>query len=157
MSKEEKCSIPSLVPLGIAMDYRVNWNVHHIIRDFVQNFYDSIGCERFADEFQYEWEIEKDRMLHIKMRTFGHSFKHADAACPPYVVPAFRHKQFMNQCCQFLLSMIKSSWRYLYTTEHGLGSGERPSYPELLYVPLSFLSTNNWDFEPGHLSSDFGA
>lgn len=76
MSKEEKCSIPSLVPLGIAMDYRVNWNVHHIIRDFVQNFYDSIGCERFADEFQYEWEIEKDRMLHIKMRTFGHSFSY---------------------------------------------------------------------------------
>ncbi len=58
------------------MDYRVNWNVHHIIRDFVQNFYDSIGCEQFADEFQYEWEIEKDRMLHIKMRTFGHSFSY---------------------------------------------------------------------------------
>lgn len=76
MSKEEKYSIPSLVPLGIAMDYRVNWNVHHIIRDFVQNFYDSIGCERFADEFQYEWEIKKDRMLHIKMRTFGHSFSY---------------------------------------------------------------------------------
>lgn len=99
MYKEEKQAIPSLVPLGIAMDYRVNWNVHRIIRDFVQNFYDSIGYERFADEFQYEWEIipyqkpsgsvlqehdlgsdwkgiEKGRMLHIRMRTLGHSFSY---------------------------------------------------------------------------------
>lgn len=38
-----------------------------------------------------------------------------------------------------------------------MGSGERPSYPAHLYVPLSFLSTNNWVIEPGHLSSDFGA
>lgn len=32
-----------------------------------------------------------------------------------------------------------------------MGNGERPSYP----VPLSFLNANNWDFEPGHLSTCF--
>lgn len=46
-----------MIPLGIAMDYRVKWSMHRIIRDFVQNFYDSIGCERSAEEFQYEWEV----------------------------------------------------------------------------------------------------
>ena len=69
--------IPSLIPLGIAMDYRVKWSIHRIIRDFIQNFYDSIGYERLADEFQYEWDIvEKDKTLHIRMRTLGHSFSY---------------------------------------------------------------------------------
>lgn len=69
--------IPSLIPLGIAMDYRVKWSIHRIIRDFIQNFYDSIGYERLVDEFQYEWDIvEKDKTLHIRMRTLGHSFSY---------------------------------------------------------------------------------
>lgn len=66
----------SLIPLGIAMEYRVRWNMHRILRDFVQNFYDSIGMENFADEFQYEWEIVEEKQLHIKMKTFGHSFSY---------------------------------------------------------------------------------
>ncbi len=77
----------TLIPLGIAMDYRVHWNVHRIIRDFVQNFYDSVGYEHFADEFQYEWKILKEKSvplpcarkgtsLHIKMQTFGHAFSY---------------------------------------------------------------------------------
>ena len=39
-----------------------------------------------------------------------------------------------------------------YTTEHGVLSGERPSYPENLFVPSSFLRINNWDFESVHVS-----
>lgn len=86
--KAENDAIPSFVPLGIAMDYQVRWNVHRIIRDFIQNFYDSIGYEHFADEFQYEWEIyeqdedsayhssQRREKLHIRMRTRGHSFSH---------------------------------------------------------------------------------
>lgn len=86
--KIENDVIPSFVPLGIAMDYQVRWNVHRIIRDFMQNFYDSIGYEHFADEFQYEWELydqnedsvyyscREEERLHIRMRTYGHSFSY---------------------------------------------------------------------------------
>lgn len=74
--KGENGDASFLIPLGIAMDYRVKWNVHRILRDFIQNFYDSIGYERFADEFQYEWEISEKERLHIRMRTYGRSFSY---------------------------------------------------------------------------------
>lgn len=88
MYKAENDAIPSFVPLGVAMDYQVGWNIHRIIRDFIQNFYDSIGYEHFADEFQYEWELydqdedsvyysyRREKRLHIRMRTYGHSFSY---------------------------------------------------------------------------------
>lgn len=88
MYKAENDAIPSFVPLGVAMDYQVGWNIHRIIRDFIQNFYDSIGYEHFADEFQYEWELydqdedsayygcRRKKKLHIRMRTHGHSFSY---------------------------------------------------------------------------------
>ncbi|MDE6641682.1 MAG: hypothetical protein K2K63_14300 [Acetatifactor sp.] len=74
--KRESRNDPTLIPLGIAMDYRVKWNVHRILRDFIQNFYDSIGCEQFADEFQYKWEILEEKRIHIRMRTYGRSFSY---------------------------------------------------------------------------------
>lgn len=77
---KEAQDIPKMIPLGIAMDYQVKWNMHRIIRDFIQNFYDSIGCKQFADEFQYEWKVEEDT-LHIVMRTKGHSFSYEWLAC----------------------------------------------------------------------------
>ena len=40
----------SLIKLGIAMDYPVEWDFERILRDLIQNFYDSIGCENFAKE-----------------------------------------------------------------------------------------------------------
>ena len=86
--KAENDAIPSFVPLGVAMDYQVGWNIHRIIRDFIQNFYDSIGYEHFAAEFQYEWELydqdedsayysyRREKRLHIRMRTCGYSFSY---------------------------------------------------------------------------------
>lgn len=65
--------------MGIAMDYPVKWGIHRIIRDFVQNFYDSIGSECFADEFEYRWqESGNDRRmkLDIHMGTKGHAFSY---------------------------------------------------------------------------------
>lgn len=91
--KVESDAIPSFIPLGIAMDYQVRWNVHRIIRDFIQNFYDSVGYEHFADEFQYEWDLYdqdedsvyyslwKKGKLHIRMKTHGHSFSYEWLSC----------------------------------------------------------------------------
>ncbi|MDE7185883.1 MAG: hypothetical protein K2O40_15775 [Lachnospiraceae bacterium] len=58
--KKETGHIPALIRLGIAMDYQVKWGMRRILRDFVQNFYDSIGAERFGDEFEYKWEIVEE-------------------------------------------------------------------------------------------------
>ena len=52
----------------------------------------------------------------------------------------------------FLFPVLYSPWGHWYTTEHGVVSGERPPYPEFLYVPSSFPSTNNWELESVHLS-----
>ena len=40
-----------LVPLDLVMDYPVNWEFWRILRDLIQNFYDSIGYENFHKEF----------------------------------------------------------------------------------------------------------
>jgi hypothetical protein len=54
--KEDSKAIPPLIPLGIAMDYQVKWNMHRILRDFIQNFYDSIRRrvgEENNEKFQF--------------------------------------------------------------------------------------------------------
>jgi len=85
--KEDNGGLPSLIPLGIAMDYQVRWNIHRILRDFVQNFYDCIGTDHFADEFQNEWKstererrsqygLREEKQLQAKMKIPGHSFSY---------------------------------------------------------------------------------
>ena len=39
-----------LIKLEIAMDYQVNWEFERILRDLIQNFYDSIGFNMFKNE-----------------------------------------------------------------------------------------------------------
>lgn len=86
-SKENKDSIPEMIPLGIAIDYPVQWDIHHIIRDFVQNFYDSIGVENFANEFKYDIYLNTpdypcgNKTLDVKMSTFGHPFSYHWLTC----------------------------------------------------------------------------
>lgn len=43
-----------IVQLNILTTYPVNWDRQQMITDFVQNFYDSIGSERFGRDFTYE-------------------------------------------------------------------------------------------------------
>lgn len=45
-----------IIPLNIVMTYPVNWSRFQVLRDFVQNFYDSVGPESFYRRFQYEVE-----------------------------------------------------------------------------------------------------
>ena len=68
----------SLIKLGIAMDYPVEWDFERILRDLIQNFYDSIGCENFAKEFYYSYRAEYGgkRSYTVKMSTQGHPFSY---------------------------------------------------------------------------------
>lgn len=66
----------SLIPLNIALDYPINWEFERILRDLIQNFYDSIGADRFHEEFFYSWKEEKDGTFSIEMKTHAHPFSY---------------------------------------------------------------------------------
>lgn len=40
-----------LIPLEISMTYPIKWSEEKVARDFVQNFYDSIGSQNFHKDF----------------------------------------------------------------------------------------------------------
>ena len=64
----------SIIPLEIAMDYPVEWNFEKILRDLIQNFYDSIGYKNFDSEFIYSWSKNSDGNIDLEMKTFGRPF-----------------------------------------------------------------------------------
>ncbi|MGM0601230.1 MAG: hypothetical protein ACQETH_15580 [Candidatus Rifleibacteriota bacterium] len=49
----EKRKNGKLVLLNLVMDYPVNWTRFKVLRDFVQNFYDSIGFEQWTKRFSW--------------------------------------------------------------------------------------------------------
>lgn len=57
MSNNEKS-----VPLNIVMTYPVHWNRYQVLRDFVQNFYDSVGFDEWADRFHYDYNGDSIEM-----------------------------------------------------------------------------------------------
>ena len=60
-----------LIPLEISMTYPVSWSQENVARDFVQNFYDSIGPQNFNKDFQVR---EKDGDTYLE--TYGHPFSY---------------------------------------------------------------------------------
>lgn len=44
------------IPLNIVMTYPVRWGRYEVLRDFVQNFYDSVGYEKWDGALRYEYE-----------------------------------------------------------------------------------------------------
>ncbi len=46
------------VKLNILTTYPVKWTVNSVMRDFIQNFYDSIGYEKFSEGFKYKYKSE---------------------------------------------------------------------------------------------------
>ncbi len=50
-SSEEK-----IIPLNIVMTYPVHWGKYQVFRDFIQNFYDSVGYMNWKKRFQYHYE-----------------------------------------------------------------------------------------------------
>mgnify|MGYP003461869305 FL=1 len=48
-----------VIPVNIVMSYPVKWGKYQVIRDFVQNFYDSVGYNDWHQKFSYTYENEK--------------------------------------------------------------------------------------------------
>lgn len=51
-----------IIPLNIVMTYPVCWNRYSILRDFVQNFYDSVGANQWNSKFKYHYDIKKRQL-----------------------------------------------------------------------------------------------
>ena len=63
-----------LVKTGLSIDYPIEWDMEMILRDLMQNFFDAIGYERFAEDFIYSVSgIEKVDCI---MAAKGHSFSY---------------------------------------------------------------------------------
>ena len=45
-----------LIPLNIVMTYPVHWSKYKIFRDFLQNFYDSVGCDSWHNRFNLQYD-----------------------------------------------------------------------------------------------------
>lgn len=46
----------SVIPLNIITTYPVRWDKYKVLRDFVQNFYDSVPTEKWKSVFSYSFE-----------------------------------------------------------------------------------------------------
>lgn len=42
--------------LNLVMSYPINWNLYNVMNNFVQNFYDAVGCENFMKHFDYKFK-----------------------------------------------------------------------------------------------------
>lgn len=65
-----------LIPLDLVMDYPVNWEFWRILRDLIQNFYDSIGYKNFNRDFYYHYEYDDNSTIKLIMRTKGYPFSY---------------------------------------------------------------------------------
>ena len=71
----------TLIPLEIALSYAVDWDFDRIVRDLVQNFYDSIGADRFSADFHMETRIAQDGGLVLEMNCHGYPFSYEWLTC----------------------------------------------------------------------------
>lgn len=62
------------IPLDVVLDYPVNWAFWKVLRDLIQNFYDSIGYEHFHKEFEYSYVSEENSRITLVMGTKNHPF-----------------------------------------------------------------------------------
>lgn len=44
--------------LNLVMSYPVKWTIFAVMRDYVQNFYDAVGADRFGKDFSYIYNAE---------------------------------------------------------------------------------------------------
>ena len=46
--------------VNIVMTYPVFWSKYQVLRDFIQNFYDAIGYEKWRQSFCYDYKDKKN-------------------------------------------------------------------------------------------------
>ena len=49
--------------LNILLSYPVKWSLREIFRDYIQNFYDSLGPEKFHAGFHHQYDADDDRLF----------------------------------------------------------------------------------------------
>ena len=59
MKLEKDDQMKEILNLNIAKNYDVNWNLEFIIRDYFQNYFDSVGKSRFGSEIVLEMDKER--------------------------------------------------------------------------------------------------
>lgn len=60
--REEEGRTPMIIPLNIVTTYPVRWTKYKVFRDFIQNFYDSVGYGCWKERFHYEYDKSILRM-----------------------------------------------------------------------------------------------
>lgn len=58
--------------LNLITTYPVKWDMYKILRDFIQNFYDSVPHEEFGKRFTYEY---KDEILELKCKEVSYNYE----------------------------------------------------------------------------------
>jgi hypothetical protein len=59
------------IPRNLVYDYPIRWSKYKVLRDFVQNFYDSIGYHEWNSRFKYSY-----RSGELSMTAEGVSFSY---------------------------------------------------------------------------------
>lgn len=57
--------------LNLVMSYPVKWTVFAVMRDYVQNFYDAVGPDRFGKDFSYAYNEETKSLRMQTNRDFS--------------------------------------------------------------------------------------
>lgn len=61
------------IPLNIVLTYPVRWGTYKIFRDYVQNFYDSVGSANWSQRFHYTYKDETLSMW-VENETFSYEW-----------------------------------------------------------------------------------
>ncbi|KZL88566.1 hypothetical protein [Clostridium magnum] len=61
------------IPLNLIFDYPVCWSKYQVLRDFIQNFYDSVSCDKFDERFSYQ--ITKENVLIFTSKNVEFSYE----------------------------------------------------------------------------------
>ena len=56
--------------LNLVMSYPIKWNLYKVFRDYVQNFFDSVGSDSFHKSFHYQYDEENLSLRMFSDRTF---------------------------------------------------------------------------------------
>lgn len=63
------------IPLELVADYPIKWDFQKVLRDFIQNFYDALGPDKFGSEFYYDYDTD-GLFFTLVMSAEGQPFSH---------------------------------------------------------------------------------